>query len=134
MKFALFFLAEYIHLLAGAGMIVTLFLGGWAGPILPGWLWFFIKTFCVIFVFMWIRNTFPRIRIDQVLAFSWKVLLPASLVTLLITGVVDKAFDSALVTGIVMLVANVALIAGTSWAMGRNQRQKELAAEGAALR
>ena len=134
MKFALFFLAEYIHLLAGSGMIVTLFLGGWSGPFLPSWLWFLIKVFCVIFVFMWIRNTFPRIRIDQVLGFSWKVLLPASLVALFITGIVDKAFDSALVTGIVMLVANVVLILGTSWLMGRVQQRKQLAAEGAALR
>ena len=133
MKFALFFLAEYIHLLAGSGMIVTLFLGGWSGPWLPSWLWFFIKTFCVIFVYMWIRNTFPRIRIDQVLGFSWKVLVPASLIALAITGIVDKAFEAPLVTGVVMLVANVILILGVSWTMGRVQRRKELATEGAAL-
>lgn len=134
MKFALFFLAEYIHLLAGSLIIVTLFLGGGLGPILPSWLWVFIKGFCVIFVFMWIRNTFPRIRIDHVLAFSWKVLVPASLVALLITGVVGKVFDGVLVTGAVMLIANVALILGASFLMGWAQRRKELAAEGAALR
>jgi len=134
MKFALFFVAEYAHLLAGSAMIVTLFLGGWSGPILPSWFWFAIKAFCVIFVFMWIRNTFPRIRIDQVLNFSWKALVPTSLMALLITGIVGKLFDDAWVTGIVMLIANVALILGVSLLMGRAQRRKELAAEGAALR
>jgi hypothetical protein len=91
----------------------------------------------VIFVFMWIRNTFPRIRIDQVLSFSWKVLLPASLITLFITGVVESAFrplELPLLTGAVMLAANLALILGVSWLMGRMQRRKQLAAEGAALR
>jgi NADH-quinone oxidoreductase subunit H len=134
MKFALFFLAEYIHLFAGSAMMVTLFFGGWLGPWLPSWLWFLIKTFVVIFVFMWIRNTFPRIRIDQVLKIGWKVMVPAGLVGLAITGFVDKLIADTLIAGVVLFVCNIALILGVSYFMGRAQRQKEMAAEGAALR
>lgn len=87
MRWALFFLAEYTNLLTAAILTVTLFLGGWQGPLLPGFLWFIIKVFAVIFLFMWIRWTFPRTRIDQMLAFSWKVLLPLALFNIVITGV-----------------------------------------------
>jgi NADH-quinone oxidoreductase subunit H len=86
-RFAMFFLAEYLSSFAMAAMAVTLFLGGWEGPILPGWLWFIAKTYAVFFLFYWIRGTFPRVRADQLLSFSWKVLLPLALLNVAITGV-----------------------------------------------
>jgi len=88
MRWALFFLAEYAHLFIVSAIATTLFLGGWHGPILPSYIWFLIKTGFMIFVLMWVRWTFPRIRIDQLLNLGWKFLLPISLLNILITGVV----------------------------------------------
>ena len=87
MRWALFFLAEYANLLSISILTTTLFLGGWHGPVLPGAVWFWINVLVMIFVFMWFRWTFPRTRIDQMLSFSWKVLLPLALVNMLLTGV-----------------------------------------------
>ncbi len=88
MRFALFQLGEYGEMFAMAGMAVTLFLGGWRGPWLPPVLWFVIKLYALIFVFMWVRWTYPRFRIDQLLNFSWKVLIPVSLLNLVATAFV----------------------------------------------
>ncbi len=88
MKFALFFLAEYAHLWLTCGLITTLFLGGWYGPWLPGFFWFFIKTFILVFICIWVRATLPRFRYDQIMKFGWKVLLPISLANLFVTGLV----------------------------------------------
>ncbi len=88
MRWALFFLAEYAHLFIVSAMATTLFLGGWHGPILPSYIWFLIKTGFMIFILIWVRWTFPRIRIDQLLSLGWKFLLPLSLLNILITGVV----------------------------------------------
>ncbi len=71
-----------------AAMAVTLFLGGWRGPVLPPVLWFVVKLYALIFVFMWVRWTFPRFRIDQLLNFSWKVLIPVALANLVVTAYV----------------------------------------------
>lgn len=87
MRWALFFLAEYTNLFAVCGLATALFLGGGSGPLLPGWLWFFIKDYFLMWVFMWVGWTFPRIRIDRLMGFSWKVLVPVSLVNILFTGV-----------------------------------------------
>ncbi|MDD4599581.1 NADH-quinone oxidoreductase subunit H [bioreactor metagenome] len=87
MRFALFFLAEYANLFAVSAIATTLFLGGWHGPWLPGWVWFFLKVAGMVFLFMWFRWTFPRLRIDQLMALGWKVLLPLALVNVVITGV-----------------------------------------------
>ncbi len=87
MRWALFFLAEYTNMLTAAILVTTLFLGGWQGPFLPGLIWFAVKVFAVIFLLMWIRWTFPRTRIDQMLSFSWKILLPLALFNILATGV-----------------------------------------------
>ncbi len=86
MRFALFQLGEYGEMFAMAAMAVTLFLGGWRGPVLPPVLWFVIKLYALIFVFMWVRWTFPRFRIDQLLGFSWKVLIPVGLLNLVVTA------------------------------------------------
>lgn len=87
MRWALFFLAEYANLLAVSILATTFFLGGWQGPFLPGVLWFGIKVLVMVFVFMWFRWTFPRTRIDQMLAFSWKVLLPLAILNMMFTGI-----------------------------------------------
>ena len=87
MRWALFFLAEYANLLAASAIAATLFLGGWHGPWLPGWIWFLIKVGGMVFLFMWFRWTFPRLRIDQLMAFGWKVLLPLALVNIVVTGI-----------------------------------------------
>ncbi len=95
LKFGWFYIAEYGNLFAVSAITTTLFLGGWRGPfvsVVPalGPLYFIIKTVGVIFVMMWIRGTWPRFRIDQMLAFAWKVLVPASLANLLWVAVVLK--------------------------------------------
>ncbi len=86
MKFGLFYLGEYAHLLLLSTMVTTLFLGGWQGPILMPWMWFAIKTFVMLFFFIWIRGTYPRIRYDRLMKFGWKVLLPATLLNILLTA------------------------------------------------
>lgn len=82
-----FYLGEYMNTFAVGALTSLLFLGGWHGPLLPGWLWFLIKTFFVILVILWIRGTFPRLRVDQLMAFAWQVLIPLSFVNILITAV-----------------------------------------------
>jgi NADH-quinone oxidoreductase subunit H len=86
MRFALFFLAEYTSILIISAVATVFFLGGYLGPILPGFIWFFIKTYFLVFVIMWFRWTFPRVRFDQLLNFSWKILIPAAFINLLVTG------------------------------------------------
>jgi len=91
LKFAFFYLSEYAHMIVVSGLVTTLFLGGWYGPFLSGILgplWFFIKMVFILFLFIWIRASFPRFRYDQLMKFGWKVLLPLSLVNILITGIV----------------------------------------------
>jgi NADH-quinone oxidoreductase subunit H len=89
-KFALFYLTEYTEAIAVSTIITTLYLSGWKGPfdtlpVLPI-LWFLIKVFAVFAVIIWVRATLPRLRIDQVMGFAWKCLLPLALINLLITG------------------------------------------------
>ena len=84
---SVFFLAEYMNTFAIAALTALLFLGGWYGPWLPEWLWFILKTYLVILVIFWIRGTFPRLRIDQLMAFAWQVLVPLSFANIVITAV-----------------------------------------------
>jgi len=90
MKFAFFFLAEYTNLFIVSAIATTLFLGGWQGPVLPPFIWFIIKTYAVVTFLMWIRWTFPRIRVDHLMEFSWKYLLPIALINLIITAFIIK--------------------------------------------
>jgi len=90
MRFALFFLAEYTNMFIVCAIATVLFLGGWRGPFLPGVVWFLIKVYALIFVIMWFRWTFPRVRFDQLITFAWKILIPLAFVNLLITALVLK--------------------------------------------
>lgn len=98
-KYALFFMGEYFGLFAIAGLGVTLFLGGWQAPLpflefIPSWIWFFSKLALVIFSYLWVRATFPRVRIDQLMRFAWQVMIPMALLTVPAAGIwalCDKA-------------------------------------------
>jgi NADH-quinone oxidoreductase subunit H len=86
MKFGMFFVGEYLGITVLSAMIVTLFFGGWLGPILPPVLWFLLKTFVLICFFILLRASLPRPRYDQLMAFGWKRMLPLSLLNLAVTG------------------------------------------------
>lgn len=87
-KFAMFFLAEYGNMFLVSAFATTLFLGGWRGPLLPPIVWFFLKTYAIIFFYMWVRWTLPRFRVDRLMAFSWKVLTPLAFANIIITGLI----------------------------------------------
>ncbi len=91
-KFALFFLGEYLGMFATSAMAITLFLGGWAAPFsfltwIPSYLWFFAKLVLLILIFIWIRGTLPRLRMDQLMSFAWQFMLPMTLLNLFVAGV-----------------------------------------------
>ncbi|MDP3843684.1 MAG: NADH-quinone oxidoreductase subunit NuoH [Oxalobacteraceae bacterium] len=86
-RFAFFYLGEYMGVLLIAALVTVLFLGGWNGPWLPGVVWFAVKTLALIFLFYWLRTSLPRLRYDQLMDCGWKLLLPAALINLLITAV-----------------------------------------------
>lgn len=85
-RYSFFVFAEYTYLFVLSALMTLLFFGGWNGPILPGIVWFFIKTFLIIYAIIWIRATLPRIRIDQLLSLGWKYLIPLALLNIAITG------------------------------------------------
>jgi NADH-quinone oxidoreductase subunit H len=91
-KFALFFLGEYLGMFATSGLAITLFLGGWSAPLsfltwIPSYVWFFLKLLTFIGAFIWVRGTFPRLRMDQLMGLAWKFMLPMSLVNIFAAGV-----------------------------------------------
>jgi len=91
-KYALFFLAEYLGMFAMCGLAATLFLGGWQAPLpfldfVPGYVWFLGKLIALVFVFIWVRGTVPRLRVDQLLNFAWKFMLPLALLNLVVAAV-----------------------------------------------
>ena len=86
MAFSLFFLAEYSYMFLASAIASILFLGGWHGPFLPGVVWMLLKIYFFLCLMMWFRWTFPRVRVDQMLNFGWKLLLPVSLLNFLITA------------------------------------------------
>ncbi len=90
-KFAMFYVGEYLGITLISMMIVTLFFGGWQGPVLPPLVWFLLKTFAFIAFFILVRSALPRPRYDQLLSFGWKLMLPLSLVNLAVTGAVVLA-------------------------------------------
>jgi NADH-quinone oxidoreductase subunit H len=120
LKFALFFLAEYVNMVTVAALATTLFLGGWRAPwplsldsgLNSGWwglLWFFVKLQVILFVFIWLRGTLPRLRYDQFMRLGWKVLIPASLLWVLLVAAFREAHtlptgDLAAIVGIPLAV------------------------------
>jgi NADH-quinone oxidoreductase subunit H len=86
MKFGMFFVGEYLGITLISGLVVTLFFGGWLGPVLSPLFWFFFKTLILLCLFILLRATFPRPRYDQLMSYGWKVMLPLSLLNLLVTG------------------------------------------------
>jgi NADH-quinone oxidoreductase subunit H len=140
MKFAFFFIGEYMHLFVGAGIATTLFLGGWRGPgaseasvlgAFLGFIYFLIKTVLLIFVMMWIRGTLPRFRIDHLLDFGWKFLVPLGLLGVIAVALVLKLpfLSSPVLRWLGLLAANVVVaavaLAALSWA-GRRTRSVAL--------
>jgi NADH-quinone oxidoreductase subunit H len=86
MRFGLFFLGEYVHIQVLGALTAVFFLGGWRGPWLPPIVWLMLKIFVVAVIMIWIRGTLPRLRYDQLMALGWKVLIPASLINIVLTG------------------------------------------------
>lgn len=117
MRFALFFVAEYANVFTWSLVTVLLFFGGWGGPLLPGVVWLLLKTYAIVCVIIWMRGTFPRVRVDQLMDLGWKVLLPAALVNVLLTAVGIIAGIGVLV--VLELVATVIFIAILSRAGAR---------------
>jgi len=106
MKFAMFYLGEYGVALAYAGIITTLFLSGWQGPLLPPVIWFIVKVMLVFSVIVWIRSTVPRFRVDQLMSFAWKCMLPLAVINLIIIAIEVLAIPAALQW--VMIIVNFA--------------------------
>jgi len=91
-KYATFFLAEYFGMFAISGLAITLFLGGWHAPMhwlefIPSYVWFFAKLAALLFVFIWVRGTLPRMRVDQVMGFAWKFMLPMAFTCIIAAAV-----------------------------------------------
>ena len=136
MKFAMFFIAEYVNLFAAAILVSTLFLGGWKffgledlAPVFTPMIVFFKAVF-VVFLMLWFRATFPRLRFDHLVGFAWKFLVPLTLVNLMLAAFVVKipVADSRWepwVLGGVMLLANIVLIAVTAFVLNRTARTVE---------
>ena len=119
MAFGMFFVGEFVHAFTISALMAVIFLGGWRGPgaeafPLLGLVYFLVKTSLVYFVVIWVRGTFPRIRIDQMNAFNWKFVTPLALVVLMVTAVVDKlAIESGWPRFFAHSIANVLMVAGT---------------------
>ena len=119
-KFALFFLGEYLGLFAASSLGIALFLGGWSAPFpflnawVPSWIWFLSKLMVLIAVFIWIRGTLPRVRMDQLMNLAWKFMLPLTLVNLIAAGCWHYLSHPLARWGVTS-----ALIAGAYWGLGR---------------
>jgi NADH-quinone oxidoreductase subunit H len=93
MRFAMYFIAEYVAMISMSAIAATLFLGGWAGPfnIVSGPWWLFAKMLLFLFLFVWLRATLPRLRYDQLMRLSWSVLLPIALLNVAVTAIIVAA-------------------------------------------
>jgi len=121
-KYAMFFMGEYLGLFAISSLGITLFLGGWLAPFafldwVPSWLWFFAKLIGVIFVFIWIRGTLPRLRIDQLMSFAWKFMLPMTLINVVVAGLWHFSTDWAMPGGIIARWLVCALLLAVPYAV-----------------
>jgi NADH-quinone oxidoreductase subunit H len=86
MRFGLYFLGEYVTMVVLGSLVAVFFLAGWRGPLLPPMVWFMAKVILVVFVMIWMRATLPRLRYDQLMQLGWKLLVPAALLNIIITG------------------------------------------------
>ena len=140
LKFALFFLAEYINMVTVSAMATTLFLGGWRAPwplslwegANEGWwplLWWLVKVQIFVFVFIWLRGTLPRMRYDQFMKFGWKVLIPVSIAWIMIVSVARVLRNEVAVTTTEILIGGALLIAllliGSWLVQSRQDRRAE---------
>ena len=124
-KFALFFLAEYLGMFAVSGLGITLFLGGWHAPaawltFIPSWAWFFIKLVTIILILIWIRGTVPRLRMDQLMNFAWKFMLPLALLNLIAVAVWHF-----MPPGLVRWLVGLALVVGPYLWLGKSLFQNK---------
>ena len=144
MKFALFMMGEYVNAAVLAFMFSTFFLGGYAGPIfVPSYVWFLLKSAAVFSIFMWLRGTLPRVRVDQLVNLNWKFFVPLSIINIIVVMIVTKVFvtsptQSALTGGIVvppvllmaiMFVSGGGLVLAALPLASRSVRQKRVAEE-----
>ena len=142
MKFAMFYLAEYINMATVAGLSVTLFLGGWRAPwplslwadANQGWwpvLWFLAKFVLVILFFYWVRSAVPRIRYDQLMALGWKILIPVSLAWILFVAVIrglrnaGYSTTGTLIAGVILVVLMLAILAAFDAARSRRAKAEQ---------
>ncbi len=114
-KFALFYLTEYAEALGISALIVTMFLGGWRGPFLPAIVWFLLKLIAVFLFIVWIRATVPRLRIDNVMSFAWKLLLPLACINLILTGLQVVFWPDITQWSIVVVNLVIAAILIVAW-------------------
>jgi NADH-quinone oxidoreductase subunit H len=131
LKFGMFYVADFLHAFTLALLFAVLFLGGWRGPFaeqvpLLGFVYLFAKTSVVYFIGLWIRGSMPRLRIDQMLNLSWKILTPLSMAILVLTALVEKIIPAAwTVVHVVVLVAlNAACLVATDWLMSKNKTMR----------
>ena len=140
MRFAMFFMAEYMNMITVSALAVTLFLGGWHAPLpfnlIPGansgyWglVWFVLKVLVMLFIFVWLRGTLPRLRYDQFMALGWKILIPISLVWLLAVATVKAIQLNGGLDRPVLLVAVgvllVALLVLTIWPSRKTDEDRD---------
>lgn len=129
LKFAWFFLQFFVNSLLLSAIIATLFLGGWHGPFvdqipLLGVFYFFIKTTIVLFALMWVRATYPRLRIDQMMAFCWKVLVPLALVVVFLAAIIVKLPIDPSLRALLMSASNIVALLVALGIIGRTLRQR----------
>ncbi len=116
MKFGVFYLAEFANVVLAGALFAVLFLDGWNGPVLPPHLWFLIKIFGFLFVASWVRATIPRLRLDQILGFAWKILFPLSLINVIVLAVEVIAFSDPSV-GDALTQSEMLIMAAVNWAV-----------------
>ena len=126
-KFALFFLGEYISMFAISGLAVVLFLGGGAGPGVTAYpwiavVWFMAKIFALILVMIWLRGTLPRLRVDQLMAFAWKFLLPLSILNILVAGFAHFIPQDSLFPKVVVWLVSFGVLYAAAWGLNKLNR------------